>query len=314
MGKVGVTRFLVAVGGPFVLGAHSAQAQLPNLSTSPSSPQAQATHRPMTRAGVEAQAQLHLPSAPADIDAGKIWIQGYLVVPDQPILAGGGLVAVPASQAIADLNGRCLYELSYELRNTGGTATRPFGVAIKMIGPGSVQPQGKFALAPGGSQLVKTRGWFVPGDQQVVITVDPSDAVPEQESTFSNWDGSRANDNNDYGFSVHVLGQCHGKEMQLKLPVQGVQPTTPLNARTTPQAGCQDGKQSEAAIIINYRRALEQRLGAAASGIWARVCGGTLTIGGRVATPTLRTQAEDVARSIGGISQVNNLVLAGRVP
>ncbi len=151
--------------------------------------------------------------APADIDVDRIWVQGHQVLPGPAFGPGKYWAYLNAAEAIGDLNGRCLYQLTYRLHNSGGTTTGRFGVAIRIVAAGAptVPPQGAFSLAPGGSQVIKTTLSLASGDQEIIISVDPSDAVPEKEAVYSNWDGSPAPDGNDYGFPVHVFGQCEGK-------------------------------------------------------------------------------------------------------
>jgi hypothetical protein len=142
-----------------------------------------------------------------------------LVLPSGVFIAGRH---VPWSQAttlsdgdaIAFENGRCVFDLSYDVANTGLTATPPFenwvramprpplavgAIAEAATVASSDQPSTKTALAlgPRESRRVHTRAVAATGSWALVVRVDPTGAVPETNKQ-----------NNEQRIGVTVMGGC----------------------------------------------------------------------------------------------------------
>jgi hypothetical protein len=100
-----------------------------------------------------------------------------------------------------------------------------------------------------------------------------------------------------------------------KLPPGNVYTVDQTNEQPAPAAqhgyGVPDTRQQSGAIIINDRKALTQRLGAAAAAaINVRVEDGVTTLTGKVSTPEARAAAEQAVRAVPGVTDVqNNLVV-----
>ena len=104
-----------------------------------------------------------------------------------------------------------------------------------------------------------------------------------------------------------------------KLPPGNVYTADQTNERPAPATqqgydGGPDTRQGSAAIIINGRQALTQRLGAAAaSAITVQFLDGATILTGKVATPEARAAAEQAVRAVPGVTDLQNkLVVESR--
>jgi BON domain len=103
-----------------------------------------------------------------------------------------------------------------------------------------------------------------------------------------------------------------------KLPPGTVNAVDQTNEQPAPAAqpgyGGPDTRQERAAIILNGRKALTQRLGAAAaSAITVQFLDGATILTGKVSTPEARAAAEQAVRAVPGVTDLqNNIVVESR--
>ncbi len=225
----------------------------------------------------------------------------------------GSLVTVPDSLAYATGRGKCAYRISYGVRNLGPIATPVVFKNTITAGPELVNTKDSLLLNGFETRQVPAQIWLAPGTFDLILRLDASNTVSESNET-----------NNVVRVRLTLDGTCRGKKEAVGLPaipgdekahVPLVPPGTPNTGAAGSSAGLTPGYQTpdtrsgDAEIIINYRQALAQRLGGAASSIIVQFSDRVLTLTGRVSSQAMKRAAEDAASGVRGITKVNNLLV-----
>jgi hypothetical protein len=240
----------------------------------------------------------------------------------------GTLVTVPVSQASKMERGKCAFRLSYDMINQSQVAAVLFKNTLS-AGPSIVSTNDSLVLHGLQGKQVNTLAWLSPGTYDLILRLDAGNSVPESNEN-----------NNVMRVRLTLDGKCQG-QLGAQIPtvpgdekahVPFLPPGTPNTADQTnekpaprfappqPQTphaaefghGGPDTKSANGAFIIYGRRALVQRLGAAASAIIINDDRGVLTLTGKVPTPQAKAAAEQAVRSVPGVTDVHNDLVVAR--
>jgi hypothetical protein len=97
-------------------------------------------------------------------------------------VAWGGTVTLHAADAILASNGKCAFNIMYDLANAGAAPAGGFANQL-LAGTSIVSQQTIASLAKGKSMLVMTQAYLVPGVNNVRLLVDANHKVDESNET-----------------------------------------------------------------------------------------------------------------------------------
>lgn len=108
----------------------------------------------------------------------------------------GGVIQLKASDAFLTSNGKCAFNVAYDISNTGAAPASGF-VDQVFTGTQLISQQSALSLKAGENKLIYTQAYLAPGTQVVRLMVDATNVVPETNET-----------NNSTQVYVNLVGPC----------------------------------------------------------------------------------------------------------
>ncbi len=108
----------------------------------------------------------------------------------------GGAITVHAADAALTANGKCAFNIMYEMANVGTADAGPF-VNQLLVGTTVVSQQTNLTLAAKHLSMVKTQAYLAPGSNALKLVLDANKNVAESDET-----------NNEAAITVKVDANC----------------------------------------------------------------------------------------------------------
>lgn len=157
----------------------------------------------------------------------------------------GGSVVLDEKDAFIRANGRCAFNVMYDMQNKGDATTAGFKNTL-VARDAVVAINGPLTLTAGQSRNISTQPYLVPGTYTFGLKLDSENALAESNET-----------NNAFGVKVTLNGKCNAAETPPPPPPPGPLPDlTPVNGiavggRSVAWGGTVELSRSNAMLVAN---------------------------------------------------------------
>ncbi len=157
----------------------------------------------------------------------------------------GGSVVLDEKDAFIRANGRCAFNVMYDMQNNGDSTTAGFKNTL-VAKDAVVAINGPLTLTAGQSKNISTQPYLVPGTYGFGLKLDSENALAESNET-----------NNAFSVKVTLNGKCNAAETPPPPPPPGPLPDlTPVNGiavggRSVTWGGTVELSRSNAMLVAN---------------------------------------------------------------
>lgn len=157
----------------------------------------------------------------------------------------GGSVVLDEKDAFIRANGRCAFNVMYDMQNKGDATTAGFKNTL-VARDAVVAINGPLTLTAGQSRNISTQPYLVPGTYTFGLKLDSENALAESNET-----------NNAFGVKVTLNGKCNAAETPPPPPPPGPLPDlTPVNGiavggRSVAWGGTVELSRGNAMLVAN---------------------------------------------------------------